>query len=129
MLGDADRIGRSAHDATRWPYVGFLLALGAATASGTFAMALSDGAAYFAVLGAMLVVVFTLVGVFTWSIRDRAGFATSRRWGAYITVWLVPYVLSIVAVTAFHGQLVVNAVTSAVLFVAVTACAVHEARR
>lgn len=129
MLDDADRIGRSAHEATRWPYVAFLLALGATTAGGTFAMALADGGAYFAVLVGLLVVVATLIGFFMWSIREHAGFARSRRWSTYIAIWLVPYAVSIVAVTTFHGQLVVNAITSAVLFLAVTACAVHEARR
>ncbi|WNY34978.1 hypothetical protein Q9Q99_08050 [Curtobacterium flaccumfaciens] len=43
LLDQADRIGRRAHDAVRWPYVTFITALGVATSLGTLGMGLTTG--------------------------------------------------------------------------------------
>jgi hypothetical protein len=129
LLARADRIGRDTHRSTTAPYSGFLLALGSTTALGTLAMTLTDGRDYFVVMGAVLVVSFTLVGAFMVSIRGNTGWSTSRRWQAYMTLWTLTYVAGIVAATAFHGVLAVACCTSAAILAATVWSALHEARR
>jgi hypothetical protein len=55
LLDQADRIGRRAHDAVRWPYVTFITALGIATSLGTLGMGLTTGDAFAAVYVGTLV--------------------------------------------------------------------------
>jgi len=128
LLDRADRLSRSAHDATRWPYITFIVALGVATAMGTFAMALATGDAFGLAYVSTLAVMFALTLFFVISIQGRAAFARSRRWTAYIASWFVTYAAALAVVIFAHGSVVLASVASGLILVVSFLCAAREAR-
>jgi hypothetical protein len=128
LLDRAERLSRSAHNATRWPYIAFILALGVATSMGTFAMAMGTGAAFGLAHVATLAVMFALLIFFMISIQGRSAFARSRRWTAYIASWFVTYAAAISVVIWAHEALVPAALTSGLILVVAFVCAAREAR-
>lgn len=128
LLDRAERLSRSAHDATRWPYITFILSLGVATSMGTFAMAMGEGNAFGLAYVATLAVTFALILFFTISIRGRSAFARSRRWTAYIVSWFVAYAAALSVVIWAHGSLVLAAIASGLILAVAFVCAAREAR-
>ena len=124
LLARAERLSRSAHDATRWPYITFIVALGVATSMGTFAMALATGDAYVGTLA----VTFALLLFFVISIQGRAAFARSRRWTAYIAAWFASYAIALAVVIWAHGSVLLAGVASGVVLLVSLVCAAREAR-
>jgi hypothetical protein len=129
LLDEADRVSRRAHDAVRWPYVTFLLALGTSTAFGTLAMALTEGSAFGLAYVGTLVAVFALIVFFCTTIQGRRAFAWSRRWSLYIGAWALAYLGAIAVVGWAHGNVVAAGVTSGLVLVVTMVCAGVEARR
>ena len=128
LLHHADRIGRRAHDAVRWPYVTFITALGVATSLGTLGMGLTTGDAFAAVYVGTLVALFALVVFFMVSIRGRSAFARSRRWTVYIASWAVTYLAAIAVVGWVHGSVLWSGITSGLVLLVALVCAAREAR-
>jgi hypothetical protein len=128
LLDRADRLSRSAHNATRWPYIAFILALGVATSMGTFAMALATGDAFGLAYFGTLAMVFALVIFFVVSIQGRAAFARSRRWTGYIASWFVAYAAAISVVIWAHGSILLAGIASGPILVVAMVCAAREAR-
>ncbi|WP_166984020.1 chemotaxis protein CheY [Paramicrobacterium fandaimingii] len=128
LLENVERLGTDAHRAVRLPYIAFLLTLGVATALGTFAMTLTTGRAYSAILmGMVAVVVFLIIG-FAIAVQNHLAFSYSRRWCAYIAAWFVPYAVAIATIVWLPDADVFSAVASAAILLATSACAVWEAR-
>lgn len=128
LLDRAQRVSRSAHNATRWPYITFILALGVATSMGTFAMALATGAAFGLAYTGTLAVMFALIIFFVISIKGRAAFARSRRWTGYIASWFVAYAAALSVVIWAHGSVLLAGMASGLILVVAFACAAREAR-
>ncbi|MCS6555303.1 chemotaxis protein CheY [Curtobacterium flaccumfaciens] len=128
LLDQADRIGRRAHDAVRWPYVTFITALGVATSLGTLGMGLTTGDAFAAVYVGTLVALFALVVFFMVSIRGRSAFARCRRWTVYIASWAVTYLAAIAVVGWVHGSVLWSGITSGLVLLVALVCAAREAR-
>jgi hypothetical protein len=128
LLDQADRSGRRAHDAVRWPYVTFITALGVATSLGTLGMGLTTGDAFAAVYVGTLVALFALVVFFMVSIRGRSAFARSRRWTVYIASWAVTYLAAIAVVGWVHGSVLWSGITSGLVLLVALVCAAREAR-
>jgi len=128
LLERADRLSRSAHNATRWPYIAFIIALGVATSMGTFAMALTTGSGFRLAYTGTLVVMFALIIFFMISIQGRAAFARSPRWSAYIASWFVTYAGALAVVIWAHGSVVLAAIASGLILVVSLICAAREAR-
>lgn len=129
MLADADRISSRAHDAVRWPYVTFLLALGLSTSLGTLGMAVTTGDAFGLTYVGTLAAVFASLIFFLITAQGRLAFAWSRRWTGYVAAWLATYVGAIAVVSFAHGSVSLASVASgAILAVTFTAAAI-EARR
>ena len=128
LLDRAQRVSRSAHNATRWPYITFILALGVATSMGTFAMALATGAAFGLAYTGTLAVMFALIIFFVISIQGRAAFARSRRWTGYIASWFVAYAAALSVVIWAHGSVLLAGMASGLILVVAFACAAREAR-
>jgi hypothetical protein len=129
LLEEADRVSRSAHDAVRWPYVTFLLALGTTTAFGTLAMALTEGSAFGLAYVGTLATVFALVVFFCVTIQGRRAFAWSRRWSVYIGAWAVTYLAAVAVVGWAHGDVLAAGTTSGLVLLVTMTCAAVEARR
>lgn len=129
LLDEAERVSRRAHDATRWPYVTFLLALGTSTSLGTLAMAVTEGSAFGLAYVGTLVVGFALILFFCVTIQGRRAFAWSRRWSLYIGAWAVTYLAAIAVVAWRHGDVLAAGVTSGLVLLVTTTCAAVEARR
>ena len=128
LLDRADRVSRSAHNATRWPYITFILALGVATSMGTFAMALTTDSAFGLAYFGTLFVMFALLIFFMVSIQGRSAFSRSRRWTGYIASWFVTYAAAISVVIWAHGEVVPAAITSGLILVVAFVSAAREAR-
>jgi hypothetical protein len=128
LLDRADRLSRAAHNATRWPYIAFILALGVATSMGTFAMALTTGDAFGLAYVGTLVVMFALLIFFMLSIQGRSAFSRSRRWTAYIVSWFVTYAAALTVVIWAHGSVPLAGAASGLVLVVAIACAAREAR-
>ncbi|MDU0367248.1 chemotaxis protein CheY [Microbacterium sp. NPDC089180] len=128
LLARAERLSRSAHDATRWPYITFIVALGVATSMGTFAMALATGDAFGLAYVGTLAVTFALLLFFVISIQGRAAFARSRRWTAYIAAWFASYAIALAVVIWAHGSVLLAGVASGVVLLVSLVCAAREAR-
>jgi hypothetical protein len=128
LLDHADRLSRSAHNATRWPYIAFILALGVATSMGTFAMALATGDAFGLAYLGTLTVAFALLIFFMVSIRGRSAFSRSRRWTVYIASWFVTYAAALAVVIWAHGSLLLAGLASGLVLVVTLVCAAREAR-
>ncbi|WZH38649.1 MAG: chemotaxis protein CheY [Microbacterium enclense] len=128
LLDRADRLSRSAHDATRWPYITFIVALGVATAMGTFGMALTTGDSFGLAYVGTVAVAFALILFFVISIQGRAAFARGRRWTTYIVAWFVTYALALSVVIWAHGSVVLAALASGLVLVVALVCAALEAR-
>jgi hypothetical protein len=128
LLDRAQRVSRSAHNATRWPYITFILALGVATSMGTFAMALATGAAFGLAYTGTLAVMFALIIFFMISIQGRAAFARSRRWTGYIASWFLAYAAALSVVIWAHGSVLLAGMASGLILVVAFACAAREAR-
>lgn len=128
LLAHADRLARRTHDAVRWPYVAFIVALGATTSLGTFAMGMSAGRAFAAAYVGTIVVVLALVLWFSAAIRGRAAFARGRRWITYVAAWGLSYCAAIAVVGWAHGSVLWSAVTSGLVLVVSLACAAWESR-
>jgi len=128
LLERADRLSRSAHNATRWPYIAFIIALGVATSMGTFAMALTTGSGFGLAYTGTLVVMFALIIFFMISIQGRAAFARSPRWSAYIASWFVTYAGALAVVIWAHESVVLAAIASGLILVVSLICAAREAR-
>lgn len=129
LLVEADRVSRRAHDAVRWPYVAFILALGIATSFGTFGMAVTTGSAFGAFYVGLLAAVFALIVGFCIATQGRRAFAWSRRWTLYIAAWVVAYGAALAVGITMQGTVLWPAVASAVLLAVTTTCAAVEARR
>ncbi|SDO26985.1 hypothetical protein SAMN04487848_0117 [Microbacterium sp. ru370.1] len=128
LLDLAARLSRSAHDATRWPYITFIVALGVATSMGTFAMALATGDAFGLAYVGTLAVTFALLLFFVISIQGRSAFARSRRWTAYIASWFVSYAIALSVVIWAHGSVLLAGVASGLVLAVALVCAAREAR-
>jgi hypothetical protein len=128
LLDRADRLSRSAHNATRGPYVAFILALGVATSMGTFAMAVATGDAFGLAYVGTLGVVFALLIFFMVGIRDRSAFARSRRWTAYIASWFIAYAAAISVVVWAHGAVLLAGIASGLILLVALVSAAREAR-
>ncbi|MDO9398015.1 MAG: chemotaxis protein CheY [Herbiconiux sp.] len=128
LLDRADRLSRTAHDATKGPYITFILALGVATSMGTFAMALATGSGFGLAYLGTLGVFFALLIFFMISIRGRSAFARSRRWTGYIAAWFVTYAAAIAVVVWAHGSVPAAAIASGSILVVAFVCAAREAR-
>ena len=128
LLDRADRLSRSAHNATRWPYITFILALGVATSMGTFAMALATGRGFGLAYVGTLVVMFALLIFFMISIQGRSAFARSRRWTTYIASWFVTYAAALAVVIWAHGSVLLAGIASGSILVVAFFCAAREAR-
>ncbi|RFA13644.1 chemotaxis protein CheY [Subtercola boreus] len=128
LLDQADRLSRSAHNATRWPYIAFILALGVATSMGTFAMALATGDAFGLAYVGTLAVMFALVIFFMVSIQGRSAFARSRRWTGYIVSWFITYAVALAVVIWAHGSVLLAGTASGLVLVVAMICAAREAR-
>ncbi|MCS5723290.1 chemotaxis protein CheY [Herbiconiux sp. CPCC 203407] len=128
LLERAERLSRGAHDATRWPYIAFILALGVATSMGTFAMAVTTGRGFGLAYVGTLAVTFVLLIFFMISIRGRSAFARSRRWTAYIASWFASYAAALAVVIWAHGDVVLAGVASGIVLVVALVCAAWEAR-
>lgn len=129
LLADADRISARAHDAVRWPYITFILALGVTTSFGTLGMALTEGDAFGLVYFGTLVAVFALILFFCITIQGRRAFAWSRRWTVYMAAWFVPYAAAIAVVVLAHGSVLWAGIASGAVLVSTFTCATVEARR
>lgn len=128
LLERAARLSRSAHDATRWPYITFIVALGVATSMGTFAMALATGDAFGLAYVGTLAVTFALLLFFVIGIQGRSAFARSRRWTAYIASWFTSYAIALSVVIWAHGSVLLAGVASGLVLVVALVCAAREAR-
>lgn len=128
LLHRANRLSRSAHDATRWPYITFIVALGVATSMGTFAMALATGDAFGLAYVGTLAVMFALILFFVISIQGRSAFARSRRWTVYIASWFASYAVALSVVIWAHGSVVLAGAASGLVLVVAFCCAAREAR-
>lgn len=128
LLDRADRLSRSAHDATRWPYITFILALGVATSMGTFAMALTTGDAFGLAYFGTLAVMFALIIFFMASIRGRSAFARGRRWTRYIVSWFVTYAAALTVVIFAHGSVLLAGLASGLILIVALTSAALEAR-
>lgn len=128
LLHRAERLRRSAHDATRWPYITFIVALGVATSMGTFAMALATGDAFGLAYVGTLAVMFALILFFVISIQGRSAFARSRRWTVYIASWFASYAVALSVVIWAHGSVVLAGAASSLVLVVAFFCAAREAR-
>jgi len=128
LLDQADRLSRSAHNATRWPYITFILSLGVATSMGTLAMGLTTGNAFGLAYFGTLTATFALIMFFMISIRGRSAFSRGRRWTAYIAAWFVTYAAAISVVIWAHGSVLWSGITSALILLVTMACAAREAR-
>ncbi|KQO10399.1 chemotaxis protein CheY [Agreia sp. Leaf244] len=128
LLDRAEHLSRSAHNATRWPYITFILALGVATSMGTLAMGLTSGNAFGLAYFGTLTATFALIMFFMITIRGRSAFARGRRWTAYIATWFVTYAAAISVVIWAHGSVLASGITSALILVVTMACAAREAR-
>ncbi|MFC5928036.1 chemotaxis protein CheY [Cryobacterium melibiosiphilum] len=129
LLDHADRISRQAHESTRWPYITFILALGVSTSLGTLAMGLTTGDAFGMSYFGTLTVGLALIIFFSISIQGRAAFARSRRWTAYIAIWVATYAAAIVVAAWVHGSVLWSGITSGLILVVTMSCAAYEARR
>jgi hypothetical protein len=128
LIGRADRLSRSAHNATRWPYIAFILAFGVATSMGTFAMALSTGDAFGIAYVGTLFVMFALLIFFMVSITGRSAFSRSRRWTGYVASWFVTYATAISVVIWAHGSVLLAGLASGLILAVAMICAGREAR-
>jgi hypothetical protein len=128
LLDRADRLSRSAHNATRWPYITFILALGVASSMGTFAMALATGNAFGLAYVGTLAVMFALMIFFMISIQGRSAFARSHRWTTYIASWFVTYAGALAVVIWAHGSVPLAGITSCLILIVAFICAAREAR-
>ncbi|RFA07514.1 chemotaxis protein CheY [Subtercola boreus] len=128
LLDKADRLSRSAHNATRWPYIAFILALGVATSMGTFAMALTAGDAFGLAYVGTLAVVFALLIFFMASIQGRSAFSRSRRWTGYIVSWFIAYAAALAVAIWAHGSVLLAGIASGLVLVVAMICAAREAR-
>lgn len=128
LLDHADSISHTAHNATRWPYITFILALGVATSMGTFAMALTTGDAFGLAYVGLLAVAFPLITFFVVSIQGRSAFARGRRWTVYIASWFVSYALAISVVIWAHGNVLLAGLASGLVLFVSFVCAAREGR-
>ncbi|SKA97451.1 hypothetical protein SAMN06295879_2352 [Agreia bicolorata] len=128
LLDRAEHLSRSAHNATRWPYITFILALGVATSMGTLAMGLTTGNAFGLAYFGTLTVTFALIMFFMITIRGRSAFSRGRRWTVYIAAWFVTYAAAISVVIWAHGSVLASGITSALILLVTMACAAREAR-
>ena len=128
LLDRADQLSRSAHNATRWPYITFILSLGVATSMGTLAMGLTTGNAFGLAYFGTLAAAFALIMFFMISIRGRSAFSRGRRWTGYIAAWFVTYAAAISVVIWAHGSVLWSGITSGLILVVTMACAAREAR-
>ena len=129
LLEQASGVGRQALAGASWPSIAFLLGLGAMSSIGCLGLGVTSGAAYFAIMIAMMVwlaVLMTFWLVFRSS--EKRGFA--RRWNAYMGAWGVSYVIAVVANAGAEGtRLWLSCLTAALLLVVTAVCAWYEARR
>ena len=128
LLDRADRLSRSAHDATKWPYISFILALGVATSMGTLAMGATTGDAFGLAYFGTLTAVFAVLMFFMISIRGRSAFSRSRRWIVYIASWFVTYAAALAVMIFAHGAVLPQAVASGLVLAVSIGCAAREAR-
>lgn len=128
LLDQADRLSRTAHNATRWPYITFILSLGVATSMGTLAMGLTTGNAFGLAYFGTLTATFALIMFFMITIRGRSAFARGRRWTAYIAAWFVTYAAALSVVIWAHGSVLLSGITSALILLVTMVCAAREAR-
>lgn len=128
LLNQADGLGRQAVAGASWPAVAFLLGLGAMSSIGALGLGVTSGAAYFAVMFAMLVwlgVLMTFLLVFRRSTKHGFG----RRWNVYIAVWAAAYVVAMGVNAGAEGtRLLWSCLTAGLLLVVTSVCAWYEAR-
>lgn len=129
LLEEARRISDRAHNAVRWPYITFLLALGLTTSMGTLGMAMTEGNAFGLVYVATLAAFFASMIFFLITTQGSLAFAWSKRWAIYIGAWLVPYLFAIGVMCFAHGSLPLAALASGLVFFVTFTAAIVEAKR
>ncbi|MBD8506816.1 hypothetical protein HT102_09980 [Hoyosella sp. G463] len=133
LLGEARRLARSSHDAA-WPWIAFLLGLGATTsmaflAFGTTTRPDAPTAGNTAVVLGMLAWVGALMAFAIGRARGaRRGFG--RRWILYITAWAATYIIGLLIGSIwFAGNLAYWTIAATAVGVACIVGAVLESRR
>jgi len=129
LLDRATTLSKQSHDAVKWPYISFILALGIVTAFGSLAMTLTEGASFGLAYTATLTMLFALLMFFLATTREKRAFAWSKRWTAYIVSWAVAYTGAIAVVGFMHGSVIWAAVTSGLILLVTFFAAAIEARR
>jgi hypothetical protein len=129
LLDSAEQLSAQTHEATKWPYVAFLLGLGAVTSFGTLGMSLLDGTEFGLAYVGTLLGGFALLMFFVISTQERRGFAWSARWKTYMGAWATAYVAAIAVVGFAHGSVVWAAVTSGLVFLVTFVSAMVEVKR
>lgn len=129
LLDSAEQLSEQTHEATKWPYVGFLLGLGAVTSFGTLGMALLEGTGFGLAYVGTLLGGFALLMFFLISTQERRGFAWSTRWKTYMGAWAAAYVAAIAVVGFAHGSVVWAAITSGLVFLVTFVSAMVEVKR
>ncbi len=133
LLAEARLLARSSHDAA-WPWIAFLLGLGATTsmaflAFGTTTRPDAPTAGNTAVVLGMLAWVGVLMAFAMGRARGaRRGFG--RRWILYITAWAATYMVGLLIGSVwFAGSLAYWAIAATAVGLACIAGAVVESRR
>lgn len=129
MLQKAEQLSKQTHESTKWPYIAFLLGLGAVTSFGTLAMSLLTGSAFGLAYTGTLFASFLLLMFFLISTKEKRGFASSSRWKVYIGAWATTYVAAIAVVSFAHGSIILAALTSGLIFTATLISALVEVKR
>jgi hypothetical protein len=129
MVQRAEQISKRAHDAVRWPYITFLLALGLTTSFGSLAMALTTGRAFGLAYTGTLLALFGILMFFLVTTKNKRAFVWSKRWTIYISAWAVAYMGAIAVVGFMHGSLIWAAVTSGLVLAVTFIAAIIEVRR
>jgi len=129
LLDSAEQLSTQTHEATKWPYVAFLLGLGAVTSFGTLGMSLMEGTGFGLAYAGTLLGGFALLMFFLISTQDRRGFAFSSRWKLYMGAWSAAYIAAIAVVGFAHGSVVLTAITSGLVFLVTFISAMVEVKR
>lgn len=129
LINKAEKISRQTHDAVRWPYIAFILALGMITSFGSLAMAITEGQAFGVAYVATLIAFFAVLMFFFITTKGKIAFAWSKRWVAYIAAWAVTYAAAIAVVAFLHGSLLWAGIASGLILVVTFTSALIEAKR
>ncbi|UVJ39563.1 hypothetical protein [Arthrobacter sp. CJ23] len=128
LLERAQAVGSAATASVSWPHTAFMVAFGASTSLGTLAMGLTTGVPYLVSMLAMMVWNILLVTFLaTFARSSKAGF--KKRWGLYLWLWSITYVIAVVLASLSQGQNIIGTCIGSVLILVVTvSCAWREAK-